>query len=217
MKLDVGTLFAIAVPLGFVCGLLHFAFWLRWRERALLWWGAADWVGTAGALLLLSRAARVPGNTVLVASSLMVWAGFRCFAGQSLPLRAFALATVAFLAGFLALRTLVPDLALAVVYCSVAFGLIRAGMALDLGRVQLPDPYRVRRLLAVMFVLHALFYLFRSTTAAILEASAEFLDTGGLQAATLLFGLFDVLVWNLAALWLVGHRRQLSRSVAPAA
>jgi hypothetical protein len=59
-----------------------------------------------------------------------------------------------------------------------------------------------------VFVLHALFYLFRSATAVTVEAGAEFLHTVGLQSATLLFGLANVLLWNAAALWMVAERRR---------
>ena len=215
MKLDVGVLFLIGIPMALVFGMLQVAFWLRWRDRALLWWASADGLGTAGVLLLLSSelhpawvAARSVAETALFASGLLLWLGFRCFAGQPLPLRSFAAITLAYLAMFQAVRSLVPDLALLIVLASFAHGLLHAGIAFDLARARLPDPLRVRALLVLAFALHALFYLFRSVTAVTVEAGAEFLHTAGLQSATLLIGMANVLLWNVAALWMMGERRR---------
>lgn len=222
-RLNVGVLFAVGVPLGLLCGVLHFAFWLRWRERALLWWAAADGIGTLGVLLMLARdalpgwLARSVGESLLFASGLLLWLGFRRFAGQALPLRAFAAASLFYLAAFQALLSGFPDLAALIVLASFAHGLVNAGIAFDLARAQLAEAPRLRAVLAAVFALHALFYLFRSVTAVTVEANAEFLNAAGLQSATLLFGLVNVLLWNAVALWMAGERRRGSGAGAPAA
>lgn len=217
MKLDVGMLFLFGIPLGLVCGFLQIAFWLRWRQRELLWWAAGDWLGAAGVLLLLSGLSgaslapwfsRSLAETALFASGLLLWLGMRCFAGQALPLRTFAAFALIYFAMFEALRSFVQDLAVLIVLASFAHGLMHAGIAFDLARAPFVDRLRVRAFLVAVFVLHALFYLFRSATAVTVEAGAEFLHTVGLQSATLLFGLANVLLWNVAALWMVGERRR---------
>jgi len=214
MKLDVGVLFAVGVPLGLVFAGLHYAFWLRWRERALLWWASSDLLGSASVVLYLSSAlrpawaaARSTAETGLFASGFLLWLGFRRHAGQSLPLRTFAALTVIFLVVFQALRCWAPDVALLIVLASFGHGATHAGAAFDLARARLPDPLRVRALLAVVFMLHALFYLFRSATAVTVEAGADFLHTAGLQNATVLFALVVVVIWNVAALWMASERR----------
>jgi len=218
MKLDVGVLFLIGLPLGLVCCMLHVGFWLRWRDRALLWWASSNGLGVVGALLMLSYV-RLPSETVrsvaetaLFASGLLLWLGFRCLAGQSLPLRAFAAATLIYLAGFELLQSFVNDLAALIMLASFGHGILHAGVAFDLGRSQLADRLRVRTALVVVFALHALFYLFRSVTAVTVEAGADFLHTVGLQSATLLIGLINVVLWNAGALWMAGERHR-----APAA
>jgi len=217
MKLDVGMLFLIGIPLGLVCGIVQIAFWLRWRQRELLWWASSDWLGTAGALLMLSGLsgtsvpvwiARSLAETALFASGLLLWAGMRRFAGQPLPLRAFAVATLIYFVAFHALLSFAPDLAVLIVYCSFAHGLLHAGIAFDLARAPSVAHVRGRTFLVALFVLHALFYLFRSATAVTVEAGEEFLHTVGLQSATLLFGLADALLWNVAALWMMGERQR---------
>ena len=214
MKLDVGVLFMIAVPLGLACGILQAVFWLRWRERELLWWSAADGLGTVGAILLIigelfpAWSARSVAETALFSSGLLLWLGFRRFAGQPLPLRSFAVFALVYFAAFEVLRSFTQDLAVLIVLASFAHGLMHAGIAFDLARAQFVDRLRVRAFLVAVFVLHALFYLFRSATAVTVEAGAEFLHTVGLQSATLLFGLANVLLWNAAALWMVAERRR---------
>jgi hypothetical protein len=215
MKLDVGALFLVGVPMALVFGLLHFAFWLRWRRGELLWWASSNGVGSAAVLLLLARelhptwiAARPVAETALFASGLLLWLGFRRHAGQPLPLRSFTACTVLYLVLFQALHSFFPDLAALIVLASFGHGLVHAGAAFDLARARRPDPLRVRAIVVVVFALHALFYLFRSATAVTVEAGADFLHTDGLQSATLLFGLVDVLIWNAAALWMAAERRR---------
>ncbi|MFI4979164.1 MAG: hypothetical protein ACHQIO_02335 [Nevskiales bacterium] len=215
--MDVGALFLIGIPLGVAFGILQAAFWLRWRQRELLWWAAADWLGVAGVLLRLSgvSGASIPpwvvqslAETALFASGLLLWLGMRRFARQSLPLRTFAALAFLYFVAFEALRSFVQDLAALIVLASFAHGLLHAGVALDLARAPLTGRSRVRGFLVAVLVLHALFYLFRSATAVTVEPGAEFLHAVGLQSATLLFGLANVLLWNSAALWMVGERQR---------
>lgn len=217
MKLDVGVLFLFGVPLAAVYAIVQLVLWRRWRLPALLWWSAANWVGSASVLMILSSelrpglvAVRPLAETLLFASGLLLWLGFRRHAGQPLPLRTFAALALLYLALFQLLQAFFPDLAGLIVLASFGHGLVHAGAAFDLSRSALPDPPRVRAVVVVMFALHALFYLFRSATAVTVEAGAEFLHTGGLQNATLLFGLVDVLVWNAAALWMARARHGAS-------
>jgi len=217
MKLDVGVLFLMGVPLALVCGMLHLVFWRRWRQRALPWWAISDGVGVAGVLLMLSvelrpawGAVRPAAETILFASGLLLWLGFRRFAGQSLPLRGFTAATLLYYAAFAALRAFFPDLAALIVLASFAHGFVHAGVAFDLARAHLPEAPRMRPFLVVVFALHALFYLFRSATAVTVDAHAEFLHTAGLQSATLVIGLANVLIWNLGALWMAARRQRIA-------
>jgi hypothetical protein len=215
------TLIGLLLALG--CCILQLAFWLRWRDRALLWWAAANGIGAAGGILLLSPQwlppwiARSMANTTVFGSGFLLWLGFRCFGGQRLPLRAFAAVTLVYFAAFETLRALVDDLASLIMFSSFLHGLQEAGIAFDLARAQLVDRLRVRSVLLLVFVLHALFYLFRGVTAVTVEPDAVFLHTVGLQAATLLFILFNLALWNAAALWMVGERRRASAAAAEAA
>jgi hypothetical protein len=212
MKFDVGTLFLIGVPLGLGCCILQLASWKKWRDRASPWWAAADGVGTVGAVLMLSYRwlplwmTRSVAETLLFGGGLLLWLGFRRFAGQSLPLRLFAAFSLLYLALFQSLWSLVDDLAALIVLASFGHGLLHAGLAFDLARARLAASLRMRAFLVLVFALHALFYLFRAVTAVTVEAGAVFLHTVGLQNATLLFGLVNVAVWNAGALWMVRER-----------
>lgn len=212
--MDVRVLFQLVIPLAVACGVVQAAFWLRWRTPALLWWAAADWVGTLGAALLLGRnllptwISQTLANTLIFCGGLLVWLGFRRCAGLSLPLRGFAVAGLLFLLVFEALHALIPDLAVWIVFASFALGLMNAGTALDLARAWPGERLPLRVFLVWVFALHWLFYLFRCVTAVTVEAGAEFLYTVGVQSATLLLGLFKVLLWNAAALSLVAARRR---------
>lgn len=216
MKLDVGVLFLLGIPLALVCGVLHYALWRRKREPALLWWAWSDWIGLAAVPLILAVqvrpawiALRPLGDTILFASGLMLWLGFRRFAGQSLPLRTFSAGVVAYFIAFEALFLYFPDLAALIVLASFGHGILHAGVAFDLSRAQLPEGARVQPFLVAVFALHALFYLFRSATAVTVEAGAEFIHTGGLQNATIIFGLVNVLIWNVGALRMAARRAAL--------
>jgi hypothetical protein len=214
MKLDVGTLFLLGTPLALVCCLLQLASWLRWRNPASLWWAAADGIGGAGVVLLLSHQwfapwiARSLAQTIIFGSGLVMWQGFRRFSGQPPLLRTFAAAALVYFSLFETLRSQVDDLAALIVLASFAHGLQRAGLAFDLARATFADGTRLRALLVTMFAMHALFYLFRAVTAVTVEAGATFLRTDGLQNATLVLGLLTVALWNGASLRLAGRRHR---------
>jgi len=221
MNFDVRTLFLIAIPIGFAFSILQAAHWLRWRDPASLWWAATDGLGTAGAVLLLSNQwlpawiARSLAQTAIFASGLLMWLGFRRFAGQPLPLRIFAVVSLVYFGAFEALRSFVNDLAPLIVLSSFGHGMQHAGIALDLARAPQFDHRRLRAVLVTVFVLQALFYLFRSATAVTVDSDAVFLNTTGLQSATLLIAILGVVLWNVAALWMMNDRYR-SRSAAAA-
>ena len=223
MKFDVGTLFLIGVPLGLVCCLLQLLSWRRRRDRASLWWALSDGIGTAGVLLLLSYQwlplwiARSVAETIMFGGGLLLWLGFRRYAGQPLPLRLFTAATLAYFVVFESLRSLVDDLAALIVLASFAHGFLHAGVAFDLARARLATGLRVLAFMVTVFALHGLFYLFRAVTAFTVEAGAVFLHTDGLQNATLLFGLINVVLWNAVALWLVRERHRARAGAAATA
>lgn len=213
MSLDVRTLFVLVIPEAVAFGLLHGACWLRWRDRASLWWMASDWLGASAAILVLFR--RLPAwvtftfaQTAIVVSGLLLWLGFRCMTRRSLPLRGFAVATLAYFGLFYVLRSFVGDIGFLFVLASLALCIVNAGVAADLATVPLMGQRFACRILAVMFLCHALFYLFRSTTSFLAKPAAVFLDMAGLQSVTMLVVLFTVCFWNLGALWLTARQHQ---------
>jgi len=102
----------------------------------------------------------------------------------------------------------VNDLAFVIMLTSFGLSIVNAGVAVDLARTPLVVRTRVGTCLVTLFVLHALFYLFRNATAATVASGAVFLHTAGLQSATLLFGLLSILLWNAGGLWLVSGRHR---------
>lgn len=213
MNLDVQTLFLLTIPLAAVFGLLHAACWLRWRDRASLWWMAADGSGAGALVLVLLRwlpawVTFVLGPTVIVVSGLLLWLGFRCMARQSLPLRKFTVASLAFFVLYGVLRSLVGDQGFLFVLSYLVLGTVNAGIAVDLTRASAPGRRFACRILAVMFLLHALFYLFRGATSFLVKPVVAVLDMTGLQSVTVLVALFTVSSWNLGALWLTAQQRQ---------
>jgi len=210
-------LFLIGIPIGFAFSVVQAAHWLRRREPASLWWAAADGLGAAGVVLLLSNQwlpawiGRSLAQTAIFASGLLMWLGFRRFAGQPLPLRIFAVVSLLYFGVFEALRSFVNDVAPLIVLSSFGNGIQRAGVAVDLARTPQVDHRRLRAVL----VLQVLFYLFRSATAVTVDSDAVFLNTTGLQSLTLLIAILSAVLWNTAALWMVGDRHR-TRSAAEA-
>ena len=207
-------LFRIGGSLALLFGSVQFAAWLRWRNRASLWWTAANCAGTVGATLFLGHgilpdwAGRSVANTLILTAILMVWLGFRSFAGQPLRPLAAAMAALLFLLVFETLRQLAQDLGVLILCASLALGLVNALTALDLARAWPGQTLRLRKFLVWVFSLHALFYLFRMVTAFTVEASTEFLTLAGVQAATLLLGVAEVLIWNTCSIWMAAEHRR---------
>lgn len=196
------------VPLTVVFGLLHGALWLRWRGHTSLWWMASDWLG-AGAVILILLRGILPAwitfpfaQTAIIASSLLLWQGFRCMTCRPLPLRAFAVVTLVYFGIFYILRSSVEDIGFFLVFAYLALFAVNAGVAIDLARAPLASQRFAYRLLALMFLCHALFYLFHSAISFLAKPSAVFLDMTGLQSVTILVVLFTASFWNLGALWL---------------
>jgi hypothetical protein len=204
--------------------MLQAALWLRWRDPASLWWAAADGLGVVGVILLISAQwlpawiARSMANTIIFSSGLLVWLGFRRFYGQAWQWRFFAAGALLYFAVFELLRSFVNDLAPLIVFASFGHGLPRAGVAVDLVRSPLPaDQRRLRAALTTVFVVQALFYLFRSATAVTVDSGAAFLNTKGVQSVTVLVSLLSVLLWNAGTLLMVGHRYRTGAAVQMAA
>lgn len=203
------TFHLAALPAALACGLMQLAFWLRDRRQpAFAWWAASNLVGFVGAALMVARA-YVPwwmssalGNSIIIAASLLVWGGMLRFARRPAPVRGFAVFALAFFAVFHGMWFLTHDLALRVLLTSVGLGLVNAGTAIDLVRSQRACLLHTRSLLAALFALHAVFYLFRSVTAVTLEADDEFLRSGGIQNLALVIGTVKLLVWNLGVLFM---------------
>ena len=122
------------------------------------------------------------------------------FARRPVPVRGFAVSALVFFAVFHGMWFLTQDLALRVLLTSVGLGLANAGIAIDLVRSQRERHLRTRSVLAAVFALHAMFYLFRSVTAVTLEANDEFLRSGGIQNLALVIGTVKLLAWNLGVL-----------------
>jgi len=218
--LDVAVLVLFSLPFALVCGLLQGAFWLRWRDPASLWWAAADGLGAVGVILLLSKhwlpalIARSLSNTAIFTSGLLVWLGFRRFAGQPLPLRIFAAVSLVYFGVFESLRSFVDDLAPLIVFASFGHGISRAGIAVDLMQAALPaNQRRVRTVLVTVFVFQALFYLFRSVTAVTVDSGAAFLNTNGVQSVTVLVIFLSMLLWNAGTLRMVSDRHRTRGAV----
>jgi hypothetical protein len=207
-------LFRIGGALTLLFGSVQFFAWLRWRNRASLWWTAANCTGTAGATLFLGHgilpdwAGRTAANTLILSATLMVWLGFRSFTGLPQRPRTAAAAALLFLVVFESLRLLAHDLGALILCSSVALGLVNARTALDLARAWPGPTQRLRQFLVWVFALHALFYLFRMVTAFTVEAGTEFLTLAGVQTTTLLLGVAEVLIWNTSSIWMVAERRR---------
>ena len=74
----------------------------------------------------------------------------------------------------------VNDLAFLIVLTSFGLSIVNAGVVVDLARASLVVRTRMDTCLVTLFVLHALFYLFRNATAATVASGAVFLHTAGL-------------------------------------
>jgi hypothetical protein len=220
MHFIVQTFYLAALPIALLLGLFQLGLWLRdRRQTTVAYWAASDLIGFVGALLVVLRG-QVPwwvssalGNSVLVASGFVLWAGMRQFGGLKVPVRAFTICTLSFFVVFHGMWFLTQDLALRVLWTSIMLGAINAGIAFDLGRSQQQQHLRTRSLLATIFALHALFYLFRSVTAVTLEANDEFLHSGGIQNLALVIGTVKLLAWNGLVLLML---RERFRSPQPA-
>ncbi|MES2684647.1 MAG: hypothetical protein V4650_14095 [Pseudomonadota bacterium] len=223
MDYIVYTFYIAALPVALLCGLLQLSCWLRNRgQQELALWAAGDLVGFCGALLVVARE-HVPwwvstalGNSIIVGASFLVWAGMRRFSGQTVPLRTFAVCTLAFFVIFHGMWFLTHDLAMRVLLTSMALTLLNAGIALDLTRSQQQQRLRTRSFLATLFALHALFYLFRSVTAVTLEAGDEFLNSGGIQNVALIVGTLKLALWNGVVLLMRRERHRQNPQLAAA-
>ena len=220
--LDLRTLYLIGLPIACLFALLQFLGWRRdRRQRALLIWAVADAVGIVGAGLFVARG-HIPwwlsssvGNALVFGTSFLIWAGMRQFAGQPVPARLFGLLTLASLVFMHGLWLWVDDLGLRVLAASMILALTNAGTAIDLLRAQAGVSSRGRSALTLLFALHALFYLFRAGTAMTLDAGTEFLETGGLQRATLILGIVKLVLWNLLVLMMARERSTGRAALSP--
>lgn len=212
-------LYALALPVAIPLGLLQLWLWRRWREPAQGIWGLADLIGGIGALLIIFRSS-LPwwvatgfANTLIVFSALMVWAGMRRMGGESFRWPLFLVMAVVFFAFLQGFPWIADDLGMRVLFISIALGAINAGTAWDLLRHQQREPSGIRTLLTVVFALHALFYLFRAATAAVLDPDGDFLNPNSwVQGLTLLLGNLKLLIWNICVILMLRQRRAQGRA-----
>jgi hypothetical protein len=208
--MDVHHLFQLALPIGLICGLLQLAVWLRDRSRLEpLLWAVSDFTGVIGGALITARetvpwwVSSTAGNTLIVGSLLLAWAGLRRCVGLGIPTRIFVGTAVGFFVFFHGLWWLWNDLGLRVLISSIVLCIGNAGIAFDLARGGDHSDRRIRGTLSIVFAAHALFFLFRAATAMTLQAEDEFLRTGGLQAFTVLVATLKLMIWNGGALVLL--------------
>jgi hypothetical protein len=210
---DVRTLYLSALPIALLFGVVHLGLWLAdHRRRPSLLWGLTNFFGATGAILLVARGA-VPewvtygfSNTLIFGAALVFRAGLRLQAEQPVPALRYLAYTATFFVVFMSTQWGLGDLGLRVLVTSAALCLVNAGTAADLVLHRTANAPRVRQFLAVLCALHALFYLFRSACAVVLEPGSEFLNEGGLQSLTLALGTIKLVLWNIAALMLVPPR-----------
>ena len=223
--MNVAVLYQIGTPITLVCGLGQLLLWLRRRsETAFALWSAGNIVGGCGAALLLLRdhapwwVSSSLANALIVGGGLLIWGGMRRSAGGSVPWRWYLAITLLVLALLQLLNALSKDLALRVVLASMILFVYNAAVAFDLLRYQHLQPLKTRQMLCVLFTLHALFYLFRSATAATLDADDEFLRTQGIQNVALLIGMAKLMLWNVVAVLMIAERdrQALEAPTAPA-
>lgn len=208
ISMDVGSLIRLGLPIALLCGLVQLAVGLRSRRSEPLLWAASDVVGLVGGGLLTVPAtpawlAMTVGNTLIIVSQLLVWAGLRRGVGLGIPTRRFATIALAFFVVFCSLWLVGNDLGLRVLTVSITLSVGNALIAYDLARGGDQSDRRIRGTLSLLFSLHALFFLFRAATAMTLEAEDEFMRAGGLQAITVLVATLKLLLWNAGALVLL--------------
>lgn len=218
MHVPAAPLLLVGISIATSFGLLQVAFWLLRQHEASLWWAAADGVGTVGALLILPLGwmtlwiTQSAADTAIFASGLLLWLGYRRVAGQPLPLRTFAAFTFVFFLVDAGLRLLVGDLTIQMVFVALALALVNGSIAVDLSRAPRVSHPRLRVFLVALFVLQALFYLFRGTVSVTI-VSQEILRTSILQGATVLLVLVKVVWWNVDALCSTPRRHRVAPAI----
>lgn len=215
MTVDVRLLAILGLPLAYLFGFMQLGFWLYRRERRMhLHWAAANLVGALGATLLVLRH-HLPlwmttslANTVILASTFVLWMSMARFAGHARSWRPFVLSIAVFFCLFQGLWSITDDLGMRVLLVSLASAVANAGVAWELLLGQQQQRLRSRAVLSLVFMLHALFHLFRAATAVTLDASKDFLQANGIQNLAITITAIKLVAWNIMAVMMVREQQR---------
>lgn len=217
MTVDVRLLAIVALPLAYLFAFMQLGFWLYRRERRVhLYWALANLVGALGATLLVLRH-HLPlwittslANTIILASTFMLWMSMARFAGHARSWRPFVFSVGVFFCLFQGLWAITDDLGMRVLLVSLASAIANAGVAWELLLGQQQLRLRSRGVLSLVFVLHALFHLFRAATAVTLDASKDFLQANGIQNLSIIITAIKLIAWNVLAVLMVREQQRQS-------
>jgi hypothetical protein len=221
MSPEFAILFLYGLPFALAYAVLQYVFWLiHERQAAHLYWGTANLAAIAGALLLLFRGS-IPwwttallANSLVCLSSLLTWAGLRHFQGKRPSVREFGTYLLLFAIAYQSLVMYRNELGLRIVLVSLVFFLTNAAMALEMWRAQYRQYLAMRVVLIVTMAAHALYYLYRSAWAAMLDADSDLLHTAGYLDEVVTVGMTKSTIWNLAAVLMVREAWRARRAPA---
>lgn len=194
---SIPTLMVCTASVAFIVAFFLTTVWLGDRShRALSFWAAALWVGAVGSLLLGMRTvapfwlAIGLGNMLGAAAYAMLWLGSRSFGGKQPDLLLAAAGPLAWVAVMVFGPAIRNDVNLRIVAMSIIVAAYAGAFAFEMLRGHRQEPLPSRRLAAIFFGSHAVFYFIRAPLS-ILDPVANVNGSGhGAWYALISFELF---------------------------